>query len=81
MRWGAPLVSRKPGKSAGNGTPGLAAGIGLYWAATLLVGYLLGRWVGDLLHHQSWGVAAGVLLGALGGMFGSIIIAKRALGD
>lgn len=74
-------MSRKPGKSAGFGTLGLASGIGLTWAITLLGGYELGRWIGGLLHLQQWAVAAGVVLGAIGGMVGSIIIAKRALGD
>lgn len=74
-------MSRKPGKGAGFGTLGLATGIGLNWAVTLLVGYLLGRWIGDLLHIQPWAETAGILLGAIGGMVGSILIAKRALGD
>lgn len=74
-------MAGKPDPKRGSGSYGLAAGIGVTWAALLLAGYFLGHWVDRLLHIQPWGLAAGVILGAVGGMFGSIVIAKRALGD
>ncbi|HET7558926.1 MAG TPA: AtpZ/AtpI family protein [Limnochordia bacterium] len=65
------------------GAPGwaLASGIGLNWALSLLVGYAAGHWIGRHLGAPHIGDAVGLLAGAVAGFAGSIVIAKRALGE
>lgn len=51
--------------------------IGLVFPLAMLVGYLLGRWVGGLLGHELAGAAVGLLLGIVAAFYNLYEVVRR----